>query len=560
MDLSRRHVLGAGAAAAALGPSAAAHADVRSSGGGRAHARAMATLRRYVEQHRADWGLPGMSVCVVDRDGFAGFITSGYANLDRRTEMGDDHLLQVGSISKVFTALTAHAIAQEGELDVGARVRDLMPDVQIAGGEDITLQHLLDHTSGLPANAPLFVEGGLWTGFAPGERWSYSNTGYQIAGMIAAHADGRPLHECIAARVLGPLGMQHSTGAIRNADRARYAQGYEPMYYDRAQLRPGPLAPAAWIDTDTGAGCVAATVGDMALFLRFLIGLADGRGGPVLSDAQAAAFMATAAAAPGWGEHARYGNGLARVSIEDRAYLHHTGGMVSFSSSMHVDAAAGVAAFASSNVSYGLSYRPRAVTILACQLLRAAREGGPAPTPAPTRPSVREPDDYAGSYVAASGERFDIRADGDRIVMRYEGRDSAMQPVAPDAFACAAPRFEIPGLIFEREEKAVVRAWAHDVEFVRDPARGYAPAPSPELRALAGTYVSDDRWNGIINVVARQGRLWLHNYQPLTPLPDGSWRLGADEWSPERVRFEGFVDGRPMQLSLSGSPYARRFS
>ena len=115
-----------------------AYAEVRRSGGGRAHARALSALSRYVEQHRADWGLPGMTVCVVDRDGFAGFITSGYANLEARTPVGPDHLFQVGSISKVFTSLTLWSMAQEGKLSLGAKVADLMPETAIAGGGDIT--------------------------------------------------------------------------------------------------------------------------------------------------------------------------------------------------------------------------------------------------------------------------------------------------------------------------------------------------------------------------------------------------------------------------------------
>jgi hypothetical protein len=278
-----------------------------------------------------------------------------------------------------------------------------------------------------------------------------------------------------------------------------------------------------------------------------------------LSDAAATAFLADPADAPGWTQNAKYGNGLARIEIEGRPYLHHTGGMVSFSSSMHVDAEAGVAAFASSNVSYGLSYRPRAITVLACQLLRMAREGGPAPTPAPTRPRVEHAERFAGIYTAASGESFELRADGDRVVMRYEGRDSATQPVAPVAFACAEPRFALPGLIFDIEEQAVVRAWAHEVEFLRDPAHGYRPGPSPELRALAGTYVSDDRWSGTVVVVARDGKVWLNNSEPLALLDDGSWRIGSDDWSPERARFDGVVAGRPTQMWLSGSLYTRRF-
>src|SRR5262245_55359057 len=412
MNFSRRRVLGAGAALAALGAPAVAHADVRASGGGRGHARALEALRRYVEQHRADWGLPGMSVCVVDRDGFVGIVTAGFANLDNRTPMNADHVLQVGSISKVFAALTAHTLVQERKLATDAHLRTLLPEVPVTGGDDIRLQHLLNHTSGLPADPPLFPAGGLWLGFAPGSRWSYSNTGYMMVGRIAQQADGRLYKDAVTARVLQPLGMSHTFGEIRVGERGLQAQGYEPLTFDRASFRPGPMAPAPWVDTDNAAGCIASTPGDMALFLRFLMNLADGHGGPVFSDEMARRFMAEPADAPGWAEHAKYGNGLARVRINDRDYIHHTGGMVSFCSSMHIDPAAGVAAFASSNVSHLLHYRPRAVTVYACELMRAVREHLGAPEPAPTRPSVDSANLYAGGYVAASGERFDISVRG----------------------------------------------------------------------------------------------------------------------------------------------------
>jgi hypothetical protein len=88
---------------------------------------------------------------------------------------------------------------------------------------------------------------------------------------------------------------------------------------------------------------------------------------------------------------------------------------------------------------------------------------------------------------------------------------------------------------------------------------GYrAPAPA-ELQAYAGLYYNDDRWNFPVSVVARDGAIWLDNMDPLTRLPDGSWR-GSDTKAPERIRFDGFVDGRPTQLWYSGSPFVRRFS
>jgi hypothetical protein len=222
--------------------------------------------------------------------------------------------------------------------------------------------------------------------------------------------------------------------------------------------------------------------------------------------------------------------------------------------------AAGVACFASANVSYGLSYRPRGVSIYACQLMRMVRESSETPTPAPTRPVIPNMERFAGTYSAASGETFEIRVAGARVTMRYNGRDSDVQAVAPIAFACTDPRFAAPGLIFDIDEDAVIRAWAHDVEFLRDPARGFKPAAPAELRALAGTYVNDDRWGGTVSVIARDRQLWLHNSELLTPLPDGLWRIGSQDWSPERARFDSFVDGRPTRVLLSGSPYVRRFS
>ena len=46
---------------------------------------------------------------------------------------------------------------------------------------------------GLPGDAPMFPEGGLWTAYAPGAHWHYSNTGYEILGKLAEHLGGKPL-------------------------------------------------------------------------------------------------------------------------------------------------------------------------------------------------------------------------------------------------------------------------------------------------------------------------------------------------------------------------------
>lgn len=560
MNINRRTMLGAAAILTASAATAApAGAAIRKSGGGRAHGKALEKLQAYAEQHRADWGLPGMTVCVVDKEGFTGFVTSGLANIDKKVPVGPDHLFQIGSISKMFAALTLWSIFEEGKLSPETPLVDALPGLKVKDGAAIQLQHVLDHTSGLPGDAPVVSELGLWSGYAPGSHWSYSNTGYELLGLIIANADGRTYPESVAARVLEPLGMDQSIGAMRVFDRDRYATGYEPAYSDRASLRPGPLAPAPWVDSDSAAGCIAATAGDMTKFMQFLLGLAEGKGGPVLSDAGAVKFLANPADAPGWSPGVKYGNGIARVDIDGRPFLHHTGGMVSFVSSLHVDTETGVAAFSSANIGYPSGYRPKDMTIFACKLMHAMKSNGEEPEPKETKPTVENPERFSGVFTAANGDKIEIAAGKDSLALRRGGVESRMQPVVETGFACEAPEFAVTGLVFDLEEDKAVRVWAGEVEYAADPSAGFKPPAPADLSALAGVYQSDDAWSGPISLYARDGALWVGNVEQLVRSPSGEWGFG-DESSPEKLRFDGVLAGRPHRLLLSGFPYYRRFS
>ncbi|MFZ5616437.1 MAG: serine hydrolase domain-containing protein [Pseudomonadota bacterium] len=555
MDVNRRIFIGGAAIVASLAATAEARSAVN--GGGKAEKKALKALEAYVDLHRAEWGLPGMTVCVVTRDGFEGFVTSGLADVDRKIPVGPDHLFQIGSISKMFTALAAYSLIDEGELSPDVKLHDALKGISVRDGEAIALQHLLNHTAGLPSDSAIFPEGGLWTGFEPGTNWSYSNSGYHLAGMIAQAASGKLYEDLVRERVLDKLGMKNSIAAMHVADRSRYAQGYEPALTDRLNPRPGAMTPTPWVDSDSPAGAIAATAGDMAKFLKFMLSLAEGKGAPVFSDETARRFLADPV--DGWGPGAKYGNGVARIDIDGRKYLHHTGGMVSFCSALHVDAAAGVAAFASSNIHYSLNYRPVRVTTYACELLRAVREGAPAPTPKPAAIALEKPGQYAGVFSAADGDAFEIIAEAGKLRLRRNGRDSAMQQAAGSLFATSDPDFAVKGVVVEIENEKAARAWVGDKEYLVDPSIGWKPPAPDALRALAGRYDNDDRWAGPLYVYARDGKLWIGNAEPLTQTKDGDWRLG-DEPSPERLQFDGFINGRPHRLLYSGTPYIRRFS
>ena len=243
----------------------------------------------------------------------------------------------------------------------------------------------MSHSSGLPEDPPFFPEtpdGKLWLGFAPGTAWSYSNTGFALLGRVVEAKDGRKLADSLKARIFAPLGMSQAEGALLSANRAGFAIGYGPGDTD-ANFVPGmPLVVAPFETFTAGSGCVGANSLDMAKWMRWLIGAGRGDGGPLMPDAQAKQFARPQIKAPAWAfKGSSYGSGLAYVPLEGHVVMQHTGGMLAFHSSIHVDPAAGCGAFASVNSGAG-EYRPRDVTAYACALLRAAAEPGLDPKPA----------------------------------------------------------------------------------------------------------------------------------------------------------------------------------
>jgi D-alanyl-D-alanine carboxypeptidase len=569
MDMNRRALVGLGLAGAGLATAAGAAPDpatavsVEGASAGR-YAAAIEDIRAYAAEHMAVYGLPGLTLSLVAPDGITAFMRFGHAEAESRAPLRADHLFQVGSISKSFTALCIFQLMEAGRLSLDTDVRDLLPGVPLPAGKT-SVQNLLNHSSGLPDDAPLFPRGGderLWRGFEPGTRWSYSNLGFLMLGAIAERLDGRPLPQVIRHRVLEPLGMTATKPAILTEDRALYAHGYAGFYSDRGYPRAGPLGPAHWTDMTAGSGCVASTAGDMARYARYLIAAGQGKGAPLLSDAGASRFARATIDAPGWAvPGSKYANGLAVVEVGGRMLLHHTGGMLGFNSAIHVDPQGGVGAFASTNVG-AVPYRPRDITAYACARLRAAVEGAPAPRPAPAPPKPPEIADYLGHYEAGNGGRLVVSDTQGRLSAQIGDEAYAMEASEPDAFISVAPRAMALPLVFRRTGKVVTRAWHGGVEFVRVEAGARAAPfspPTPEsLKKLTGHYASDDPWVGSFRVTAQGEALFLDDTTPLWPLPDGSFRAGEKDWSPERLRFDALIDGYPQRAILSGHDHVRR--
>lgn len=514
---------------------------------------AVSLLKAYLERHLAAYSLPGITVALADGNGFSTTLTAGWAEIERRKPVTPAHYFQIGSISKSLCSLAILKLIDEGRLSLDTPVAKLLPEFPIEGAP-VTVKHLLTHCSGMASDPPLAPRvGKLWQGFAPGSQFSYSNTGYLMLGLIVAKLRGKPYPQALAEDVLGPLGMSEARSSIVFEDRGRHAEPYSPYFPDRAYARGGRLGLGPWITFVNAAGCVTATPGAMAAYIKWIIDSSAGKGTALLSPASRKLFSTPAIEAAEFGAGAHYALGLAILPIDDKPCLYHTGGMLAYSSSIMVDEAAGVGAFASVNARAEDSYRPRQVTAYAIRLMRAVKAGQKLP-PVPEIRTATKLDDLAkltGSFKAADGRVVELVALGDGLGLRQNGVTLPLQG-GGDSFTVVGPGDQTSGLKLDLKDGAVLSVGWKDTLY----GQGAAETPAA-LRRYAGLYDGGSPWIGMMEVTARSDGLWVGGNTPLVPLPDGSFRLGSDEWSPERVSFDSEIDGVPQRMLFSGADLLR---
>lgn len=515
---------------------------------------ALAAIRAAAEAELDATGLPGMTLAIASEDGLAATLSLGWADLAGRVPVSSDQLFQIGSISKSLTGLWLNAAADKGRLSLGAPASLYLPDLPLPA-EPITIQQLLNHSGGLPDDAPLFprVPGGrLWTGFAPGARLSYSNTGYDLLGLVVDRIAGRPHAQVLQQDVLAPLGMAGALAHIRTADRPRYATGYVQLLDDRPALTRMPLIAGPWTEGDDAAGSVAAPAIAMIGYLRYVIQLGRNAGGPLLSDRAAEAMLAAEVAAPIFGVRARYASGFATQTIDGHRLLHHTGGMLAFSSSFHVDAPTGVGCFASVNARLG-DYRPRKVTSYAVAALRAARLGRAIP-PVPdmaTFGRIREPRRFVGLWRAETGEQLELQSSGSGLALVADGARGRLEAIDERSFATDHPTRSRHPLAFEPARGTPTRLWWAGTPFGRSRPAALPDVPA-ELRALKGEYVARDPWGTSLSVFARGDRLWAEPVGEIVRRAGGFWSAAEDKGGVDRIWFEAPIAGRPSRANVNG--------
>ena len=566
--LSRRELLawgvGTGAAVLAHRPlrGAQTRREVRSSAADPGLAPAFEALDAFVPRHLEELGLPGLTHALASREGTLRTATYGLRDVKTGEPLTPDDVFEIGSISKSFVALGALQLREEGKLDLDRPLQEYLPWLRIESEyAPITPHHLLTHSSGLPGAGVTFPLGEgrpLWTAHAPGEAFHYCNLGYDLLGVLIETLDGRRLREALEARLFAPLGMNASEPIIVNAMRHRLPTSYWPLRDDQPLGRGGPLVEAPNVTFDGGAGCIASTPGDMALYLRMLLNHGAGPKGRVVSKESFALFSKRWIDAPPFGEGASYGYGIAVVEIDGHTALRHTGGMVSYSSALHADLDAGLGSFASVHAGTG-GYRPNAVGLYALALLRAAREGRELPESPPVDDPwrIEKAGEYAGVFTAPDARTLALEADEETLWLRSNGERIRLQQDGPDRLLAPDSRFALFPIEVIRNEGAITElAWGGDW-YAGEAYAGPRRFEVPEAwRACVGAYRNDSPWYGTGRVVLRKDKL-LFAGEPRVALEDSLFRFGEDPTGIERVRFSDVVGGRAMRMFFSETEFWR---
>ena len=505
-------------------------------------------LRAYVEELLDVQGFPGFAVAVTDRERIVASETFRLANLAAGTPVTRETYFELGSIGKTFTALAVLQLHEEGRLELQAPLTRYLPWFEVRSEHaPITIHHLLTHTSGLMIGADMSSNSryDVWAlrktevGFAPGSRYLYSNVGYRALGFVVEELTGKPYAEVLRERILEPLGLQSTDPAITNDGRFRLAVGYERLHDDRPARRTDPWVPAPWLETATGDGAQAATIDDLAAFLRALL-----NGGHGIVAPGSFELMTTPAteADDGWW----YGYGLDLRGQEMRL----GGSMPGFGATLLGDLDSGLGVAVAVNAIDERDLTEEA----AAAILELYRDGA--------EPSVADPlavenaSDFAGVYTGDAGW-LTVTAEGDRLVL--DGQQ--LEPRGNDLFFADRPDLALFLLGFRREDDRVVEA-AHGGDVYRHEGMPAAPAPTApaDWRAYPGHYRAYNPWYSNFRIVLRNGALMVifswGLELTLQPLDDGSFRVG-DDWSAEWLRFDAIVDDVALRADFSGENYYR---
>jgi len=244
-------------------------------------ADALTVLDMWIQQHVAYRGVPGLSIAVVFDQDIVWAKGYGYSDLENKIPATPSTIYRIGSITKLFTSTAILQLRDQGMLRLDDPVSLYLPWFHIRNpfpdAPEITIRHLLTHTSGLPREADfpywtdhIFPTREELAGALPGQSainppettYHYSNLGMSLLGEIVTKVSGQPWADYVQEKILQPLGMSSSSTApgeellrrLTTSHMLRASDGTRRVfdYYETGAIAP--------------AGSIVSTVEDLSRF------------------------------------------------------------------------------------------------------------------------------------------------------------------------------------------------------------------------------------------------------------------------------------------------------
>jgi CubicO group peptidase (beta-lactamase class C family) len=468
----------------------------------------------------------------------------GMADLEHDVPITLDTIFEVGSVSKQFTAAAVLLLARDGRLSLDDKVRRHIPEMPDVAA-DITIRQMLNHTAGLRDWGGLAAIAG-WPrttrvhthahvldivsrqralNFEPGTRWSYSNTGYNLAAILVSRVSGMSFADFTKARIFEPLGMKdtswrddHTRIVKRRA--VAYAQQLTGAGTGTSTVGLSTLMP---FENVHGNGGLLTTVGDLMKWNANFVK-------PVVGDAQFVADMERRTKFNDGREH-EYALGLYVDTYRGRREVDHSGGTAGYVAHLSRYPDHGVSVAVMCNVTSGNA--TNTAKAIADLLLPPGRV---ADSPASEPLNAEEGPRYAGLYRSLKPAGVvTISVQKDRLVSSSFGTLTRV----------SRHRFDAGGvyvLDFDGRFLRVTDEFGTGDDYER--VEPWKPGVQ-ELKPIAGRYVSDEIPTSAV-LVLEGDRLVVKRdpatAMPLTPVfPDGFSSPGG--WVVVRRDASGRVTG-----------------
>ena len=397
-------------------------------------------LERVVSEEMKAKGIPGVVVMVASARRVIYSGAFGLANVDTKEVLTTNHLMQVGSITKTFTALMALQLKARGTVDIDAPIGGALPGLSPALAA-LTMRDLLHQRAGLrdvagddgpDADDQLLAWvkslGDTMRVLPPGEAFSYSNVGFALAGAAAQEWARQPFADLLRVNVLTPLGMTRSTMRPEEALASAHAAGHIGSAGSAGVSAKG-------IANDTRlwpAGYLWSSGDDMGRFLQALVVDGRARTGTGLFRGVLDSAFAPAITVPGLPNDTRYGFGVFvdRSAWGERVW--HPGSVTGFSAFWAAIPASRLAVAVLTNRD-GVRLEPIAEAAFSVAIgsrASAARAGGRANSPSPTGGSQARRRNRASTTSSSASSATDNSSDGSPVPRElarslegvYEGR------------------------------------------------------------------------------------------------------------------------------------------